>query len=170
MNQNSKMQIKKLFQLVKIAFVALCVLLAISANSSVFAQETVKAERTLKQECESKTTDAAINDCYRKQWKKVTEEKVNLISGAEAPLTVAGQSHNLNLKKTLEDVIDALIMIIGTAALAFIIFAGFRLVTAAGDENSITRAKDMLKQTVIGFALALLAYVIVGVWQGFLFR
>lgn len=164
MKPNSKkMNINTLFTFGRIALVALCVMLSFSVKTAVFAAPNAQG-------CDPNKMVAGVSECSLQQIEKVSKEKINLISGKEAPLTVAGQSHNLNLKKTLEDAIDALIMLIGTVALILIVFAGFRLIAASGNDTEITRAKDILKQTVIGFAIALLAYVIIGVWQGFLFR
>jgi len=48
-------------------------------------------------------------------------------------------------------------------AILFIIFAGFKFVTAAGDEKKVTDARKMLTWTVIGIAVLLGASILAGV-------
>lgn len=48
--------------------------------------------------------------------------------------------------------------LLGTIALFSLVYAGVTYITATGDEAKITKAKGIIKGTVIGLAIALLTY------------
>ena len=50
---------------------------------------------------------------------------------------------------------------LGILAVIIIIFAGFKWMTASGNEDQVADAKKMLTQAVIGLAIIFLAYIIV---------
>lgn len=54
-----------------------------------------------------------------------------------------------------------LLGIIGSVALFFFMFAGFKMLTSRGNEKDITSAKQMMVQTIIGILVFLSAYLIV---------
>jgi succinate dehydrogenase hydrophobic anchor subunit len=74
--------------------------------------------------------------------------------------------------KTLPQVVDGLktwIMgILAAVATLFLVIGGLRYMTAAGDPASVEAAKGSLKAALIGYALAVLAPVILQVLQGIL--
>ncbi len=51
--------------------------------------------------------------------------------------------------------------LIGLLAVALIVFYGFRIATAAGDDEQISNAKKGIMWTIIGLALTMFAYIIV---------
>lgn len=54
-----------------------------------------------------------------------------------------------------------LLGIIGSIALFFFVFAGFKMLTSRGNEQAITSAKQMMTQTIIGILIFLSAFLIV---------
>ncbi len=54
------------------------------------------------------------------------------------------------------------------AATVFILLAGFKYMTAAGDESKVTEAKNYLTYAVIGIAVGLLAFAIPNILASFL--
>ncbi|MFA6897618.1 MAG: pilin [Patescibacteria group bacterium] len=54
--------------------------------------------------------------------------------------------------------IQALLGLIGTIALLFLIVAGITYITAAGEEEKIKNAKKMITGTIIGLGITLIAY------------
>lgn len=58
-----------------------------------------------------------------------------------------------------------LLGIIGSVALFFFMFAGFKMLTSRGNEKDITSAKQMMAQTVIGIVVFLSAYLIINFIQ-----
>jgi hypothetical protein len=69
------------------------------------------------------------------------------------------------LKGTIDNIMDAgtksaqaLLGLIGTIALLFLVIAGITYMTAAGDEEKIKSAKKIITGTVIGFGLTLISF------------
>ena len=57
-------------------------------------------------------------------------------------------------------VINILSIVIGIVSVIVIIFAGFRFVTANGDSNAISSARNTLIYAIVGLVIAVLAQVI----------
>lgn len=58
-------------------------------------------------------------------------------------------------------VIEYAIYLVGFVSIIFIIFAGYKYVTSGGEKNDIDEAKNTIKNSLIGLAVSLLAYVLV---------
>lgn len=87
----------------------------------------------------AKTVSAA---CDSSQWKYC-----NPLEGTIGTLTEAGTKSA-----------QALLGLIGTIALLFLIIAGLTYMTAAGDEAKIKSAKGIITGTIAGLGIALIAY------------
>ena len=57
-------------------------------------------------------------------------------------------------------IIKTALGLLGMIAIVLVIFAGFKWMTAAGKEESVTAAKDILTAAVIGLVIILSAYTI----------
>lgn len=68
-------------------------------------------------------------------------------------------SHDLN--STIHTVINTMLFIIGILAVIMIIFGGIRYVTSAGNEKNVEGAKNTIMYSVIGLAVAVIAFAIV---------
>jgi hypothetical protein len=92
---------------------------------------------------------------------------VDLAAAAQAPEPGGGGQ-----PKSLPAVIDGLkvwIMgIIATVATLFLVIGGLRYITAGGDPAQVEQAKGNLKSALLGYALAVLAPVILQILQGIL--
>ncbi len=64
-------------------------------------------------------------------------------------------------KTVISNVINAILVFIGTLALLMIVVSGVMYVTSGGDSNRTETAKKYLMYSVIGLVVTLLAYVIV---------
>lgn len=64
------------------------------------------------------------------------------------------------LSRTVGRIIQAVMALIGTLFLALTVYAGFLWLTAGGNDESVTKSKDILKQAVIGLIVVLSAYSI----------
>jgi hypothetical protein len=60
----------------------------------------------------------------------------------------------------LETVISAFLSLLGIIFLVLIIYAGFGWMTAQGDEEKVTKAKDTLTRAIIGLIIIIAAYSI----------
>ncbi len=57
--------------------------------------------------------------------------------------------------------VSILSMVVGALAVIMIIVSGFKYITSGGDSNRVSSAKNTLIYAIIGFAIAVLAQVIV---------
>lgn len=77
--------------------------------------------------------------------------------------TVAGSGGaglNKDINTSVSTIIKAALSLVGTIFLALSIYAGILWMTAAGNEDKVTKAKDIVTQAVIGLAVTLSAYAI----------
>ena len=64
------------------------------------------------------------------------------------------------LSETVGKIIKIVLGLLGTIFLVLTVYAGFLWMTASGEEEKITKAKDILKTSVIGLIIILAAYSI----------
>jgi hypothetical protein len=88
----------------------------------------------------------------------------NLLAGAPSPDVLAA--------KTIPEVVDGLKLwimgILAAVATLFLVIGGLRYMTAGGDPAQAEQAKGNFKAALAGYALAVLAPVILQVLQGIL--
>lgn len=65
--------------------------------------------------------------------------------------------------------INILSLLVGTFAFLMIMYGGFMMVTAGGDQSMIDRSKNVLTQSIFGLILAFMAYFIVTFVQSFFY-
>jgi hypothetical protein len=91
---------------------------------------------------------------------------------AAVPANGAVRAVGVLAVKTLPEVIDGLktwvMGILAAVATLFLVIGGLRYMTAAGDPAAVEQAKGSLKAALTGYALAVLAPVILQVLQGIL--
>lgn len=66
-----------------------------------------------------------------------------------------------DVRVTISRVIYVVLGLLGTIAIALVVYAGFKWMTSAGNEEQIGDAKKILYAAVIGLAIILSAYSIV---------
>jgi len=72
-----------------------------------------------------------------------------------------GEPTNKNsLSGIVATVVKAFLGLLGIIFLVLIIYAGYEWMTAAGDEEKVTKAKDTLTRAIIGLIIIILAYAI----------
>ena len=69
-----------------------------------------------------------------------------------------GQSRDL--KDIIAQVINIALGFLGVIAVIIIIYAGFKWMTAGGNEDSVTQARKMIIQAVIGLVIIFLSWII----------
>ena len=67
---------------------------------------------------------------------------------------------NVPVIETVASIINILLGFLGVIAIVIIIWAGFKWMTAAGNEEAISGAKKMMGAAVIGLVIILAAYAI----------
>jgi hypothetical protein len=65
-----------------------------------------------------------------------------------------------NPEDMIASIIQYILSFLGVIFIILVIYAGFLWMTAAGDEEQITKAKDIMISAVIGIVIVLSAYII----------
>jgi len=60
----------------------------------------------------------------------------------------------------IQTVISAFLGLIGVILLAYLLYAGYNWMTARGEEEKVTKAKDTLKRAIVGVIIIVAAYAI----------
>ncbi len=68
--------------------------------------------------------------------------------------------NSFSLGTIIAFVIQAALSLLGVIFLVIIVFAGYRWMTAAGNEESIKKAQEAIKRAIIGLVIVLMAYAI----------
>jgi ABC-type Fe3+ transport system permease subunit len=63
----------------------------------------------------------------------------------------------------IKNVVNALLYVIGALSVIMLIWGGIRYTTSAGNQNSVTAAKNTILYAIIGLVVAVFAYAIV-IW------
>jgi len=63
--------------------------------------------------------------------------------------------------KLIQNVTNWVLGITGAVAVLFIIYGGFRYITASGNQTNMEAAKNILIKAIIGLVIVLVAYVLV---------
>ncbi len=71
-----------------------------------------------------------------------------------------GAGLNSDINTSISTIIKGALSLVGTIFLALSVYAGILWMTAAGNEEKVTKAKDIITQAVIGLAVTLSAYAI----------
>lgn len=67
----------------------------------------------------------------------------------------------LSLSEYIGSIIQYILSFLGVIFICLIIYGGFLWMTAAGDSEQITKAKDIITSSIIGLVIILAAYTIV---------
>ncbi len=80
----------------------------------------------------------------------------------DPPADVSGVPENLLGKGgVLAKITNAILAVIATVAVLFLIIGGFQYITSAGNPDALEKAKNTILYAIIGILAALLAYAIV---------
>ena len=80
-----------------------------------------------------------------------TAQQAGLVQSGQTPPTVS---------QIIGFVINAVLGLIGVIYLSIIIYSGFQWMTAGGNEDTITKAKNRLIQSTIGLVIVFSAFII----------
>ena len=73
----------------------------------------------------------------------------------------AGCSGAANISTVIQNIIVAIIAVLGTVAVVFIVMGGINYITSAGDAAKLKKAKDTIVYACIGLIICALAFAIV---------
>lgn len=92
-------------------------------------------------------------------------------SHAEGLVNCAGGANNCQISDlilTIIHLINYLYGLAGLIAMGFIVWAGWGLMNAGGNEEKITGSKEILSNAIIGFFLVLVSFVLINAIVGLL--
>jgi hypothetical protein len=96
----------------------------------------------------------------------------HIVICAAGDLIAAAPAPDVLVAKTIPEVVDSLKLwimgILAAVATLFLVIGGLRYMTAGGDPAQAEQAKGNLTSALLGYALAVLAPVILQVLQGIL--
>ncbi len=81
-------------------------------------------------------------------------------AGTKAWLIAPGSSGATSMTGIIQYAISAFLGLLGIIFLILIIYSGFNWMTAQGDEEKVTLAKNTLTRAIIGLVIIILAYAI----------
>jgi len=85
----------------------------------------------------------------------ITTATLGLEFGEDTGLT------STDVRTTAASIINVALGLLGIIAVVIFVYAGFLWMTAAGNDEQVTKAKTMMIQSVVGMAIILSAYAIV---------
>ena len=93
----------------------------------------------------------------------VEVQAINVIRDGQGntEFTQRATQQDISQDNTIQNIINILLFVLGTAAVIAIIVAGITYATANGDASKTKQAKDTIMYAVIGLVVALLAWAIV---------
>jgi len=77
-------------------------------------------------------------------------------------IEAVGLGQQTNVKSLTANLINIALGFLGIIAVIIIIYAGFKWMTAAGNEEQVKSARATLVQAIIGLTIIFLAWIIVG--------
>jgi len=80
--------------------------------------------------------------------------------GLDASAPQEYRSSNTNLPNIVAGLIRVALSLVGVLLLIYLVYAGFLWMTAQGEGKQVDKAKDIIKNTVIGLVIIFAAYAI----------
>jgi len=112
---------------------------------------------------------ANLNDAFRVDSGDIYSNQDRLDSAAyNARFNIAGNAGALTPEQIISTAITALLSLLGVIFVALIVFSGFSWMIADGDEQKVTKAKGMIRESLIGLVIVLGAYAVSYFVIGFL--
>lgn len=92
-----------------------------------------------------------------------TTTSMSLTNRLDGPTQVMGDAAgftDVSVGYIIAMVIQAALSLLAIIFLVIMVFAGYRWMTASGNEESIKKAQDSIKRAIIGLVIVILAYAI----------
>jgi len=80
--------------------------------------------------------------------------------GDGLPGQVATFDTNKNPLERVNEIIQVLLSFLGIGAIIVVMYAGFRWMTSAGNDDAVTDAKKTLRNAIIGLVLIIMSYTV----------
>jgi type III secretory pathway component EscU len=94
-------------------------------------------------------------------WKALAQNPFNTaINSVTNIRTNAGLTQERSLEEIIGSIINVILGFLGIVFLVLMLWAGFKWMTARGDETKVEEATTMIRQAIIGLAVILAAFAI----------
>jgi uncharacterized protein YggT (Ycf19 family) len=100
---------------------------------------------------------SSVNYCYALNLKDAFNKTGPLDAAANKG---AGFDTDVDFNMIVGGIITSVLSLMGVIFLVLMIYAGFNWMTARGEEEKVTKAKDTLTRAIIGLIIVLAAYAI----------
>ncbi|MDP2737083.1 MAG: hypothetical protein Q8O59_04905 [bacterium] len=90
-------------------------------------------------------------------------EKLNTVGATNGPyqeFATGGFSGSYRMSEIIGTSVQAILGLIGTIFLVLMLYAGFNWMTARGEEEKVTKAKDTITRAIIGLIIVVGSYAI----------
>lgn len=101
----------------------------------------------------------SVNFCYAANLQDAFNPATNKPLGAAADVG-AGFNTTITYEQIVSAVISSVLSLMGVIFLILMLYAGFNWMTARGEEEKVTKAKDTLTRAIVGLIIVLAAYAI----------
>jgi hypothetical protein len=81
---------------------------------------------------------------------------------------VTGNAGAVTPEQIISTAITAILSLLGVIFVSLIVYSGFLWMIAGGDEQKVTKAKDILRESLIGLTVVIAAYALSYFFIGFL--
>lgn len=82
-------------------------------------------------------------------------------NGNEVEKCLSNDANGPSVTKTIQNVVNTLLFVVGMAAVIVVVIAGFRMVTANGDSQAVAKARSSIIYALVGIVVAVSAYAVV---------
>lgn len=87
-------------------------------------------------------------------------EQQNMLDGSVATAFGESKDSPTDIRYRIVKIINSILAVLGIITIILIIYAGFRWMTSAGNEDAISSAKSILKNAIIGLVIITFAWSI----------
>ena len=112
---------------------------------------------------------AAASNCWQDNVANCFESESSGIKKPKGAISIGDGAIDGGAKEKVIAIANRVITLVAVVAIGGIVFAGFHMVTAFGDDEKHKKGKESLKWAVIGFAVALLSFPIVNATINFFY-
>ena len=91
---------------------------------------------------------------------QIFDDSGEMVSQFDSFLGESGYEAEVKIEDVVASIIQYLLSFLGVIFVVLVIYAGFLWMTASGDEEQITKAKDIMKSAVIGIIIVLASYIV----------
>lgn len=92
--------------------------------------------------------------------KQDANNKINIQVGTAGDVGGYEISYNDKVYSLAQTIINAFLSLVGVILLAYLLSAGYKWMTAHGEEEKVTEAKDTIKRAIVGVIIIVGAYAI----------